>query len=364
MFNSKPISTMKKFIIFGAAVGMLAALASCNKQETVSSPAAQQLKGKAELTVTVRGNVSGSKATVADTENEAKINGLQVFVFNEDALDMYGVDNTGADHLTIAVTKGSRSVYALVNAPDLSAVAYKSELLASVSKLTDNADAGNSFVMIGDKDVVIADATPVSINVKRIAARIKLDKLTRNFTNSQLAGLAADQFKIVRYYVTESAGDINYGLTSSYAPTIWHSSSLNDPKAIESSRNLLCHSIGLASLAEDSSYETAHSFYVYPNPAADATVAEPAPANPTRLVVELEIKGQKYAYPIPMPVIESNKSYEIRNLVITRLGNTTNGDDILDEGEDVPIEILDVQFEVVVLDWDLELLGENGVVTI
>ena len=176
MFNLKSFNQMKKFVLFGAAVAMLAALASCDRQEKASH-AAPIPEGKALLTVSVKGNVSSTRATIADTEAEARIASLQVFVFNDNALDMYGIDSEGHSSLTLAVTKGDRSVYALVNAPDLSAIAYKSELLNTVSLLTHNADAGNEFVMIGNTSVTISDATPVSINVKRIASRIKIDRL-------------------------------------------------------------------------------------------------------------------------------------------------------------------------------------------
>ena len=51
-------------------------------------------------------------------------------------------------------------------------------------------------------------------------------------------------------------------------------------------------------------------------------------------------------------------------LVITRLGNPSNGDDVIDPGEDDPIVSEEIPFTVVVNDWEQVLLGTDGTVTI
>ena len=109
---------MKKSIFVFAAA--LAALVACNKNEvTPVGPQNQESLEPCELTVGICGSMT--RATAVTKDNEAKVNDLQVFVFRGDELDAYAsVDN--AMQLTLSCTAGEREVYALVNAPEYSAV--------------------------------------------------------------------------------------------------------------------------------------------------------------------------------------------------------------------------------------------------
>ena len=140
---------MKKSIFAFAAA--LAALVACNKNEaTPMQPQNQESLVPCELTVGICGAIT--KATAVTTENEAKVNNLQVFVFRGDDLDAYAsVDN--AQELTLSCTAGDRVVYALVNAPDYSAVPGKAALLAKVSELS--ANSLSNFEKVGSKSVTL-----------------------------------------------------------------------------------------------------------------------------------------------------------------------------------------------------------------
>ena len=75
---------MKKSIFAFAAA--LAALVACNKNEaTPMQPQNQESLVPCELTVGISGAMT--KATAVTTENEAKVNNLQIFVFRGDDLD-------------------------------------------------------------------------------------------------------------------------------------------------------------------------------------------------------------------------------------------------------------------------------------
>ena len=90
----------------------------------------------------------------------------------------------------------------------------------------------------------------------------------------------------------------------------------------------------------------AQYFNAYPNlNSADDQVAD------TRLVVEATLDGRKYYYPVTMPKMESNKSYEISELKITRPGS---------DDPDKPIEIVDQDFKITVNPWDVVLVGNDG----
>lgn len=343
---------MKKIIYIAAA--LLGAVA-CNKNEAPQVVSPVEPAARAILNVSVKG--SGTKAD-AQTADEAKVNSLQVFVFNNDEVDVYGSDATGAKSITLNATTGARTVYAVVNAPSLASVKTMTGLKASLSNFTDN--TGTSFVMVGSKAVTLAADSEVSIDVNRIAARLVINKVTRKFNAPGLAALDASKFEVVRAYVCDVVADQKYDLSkTSYDK--WLSSTLKDGK-IASDNALLCKSASApATVAQDASLSFDASLYAYPN----ATAAESATAKFTRIILECKIDGAFYTYPILLKDgVANNKSYEIRELVLTRLGNPSNGDDVIDDGENDEIQAYDIPFGIEVKDWTVVLLGTEGTVTI
>ena len=309
---------MKKSIFAFAAA--LAALVACNKNEvTPMGPQNQpETLEPCELTVGICGSMT--KATAVTKDNEAKVNDLQVFVFRGDELDAYAsVDN--AMELTLSCTAGEREVYALVNAPEYSMVSSKTALLAKVSELS--ATSLTNFEMVGSKSVTLPQASTVSIDVNRIASRVVLKKVTRNFTSAALQSL---DFTVDAIYLINVAGNTSYDLTA--APGAWY----NVAKYNSELPSLLHDAVG-SKIANGASHNTAHSFYSYPNDAASKT---------TRLVIETTLGTTKYYYPINLPAMESNKSYEIAEVTITRPGS---------DDPDVPVSFADATFSINVIDW-------------
>ena len=316
---------MKKSIFAFAAA--LAALVACNKNEaTPMQPQNQESLVPCELTVGICGAMT--KATAVTTENEAKVNNLQIFVFRGDDLDAYAsVDN--AKELTLSCTAGERVVYALVNAPDYSTVSGKAALLAKVSELS--ANELDNFEMVGSKTVTLPQTGTVSIDVNRIASRVVLKKITRNFTSAALQSL---DFTVDAIYLVNVAGNTSYDLTA--APAAWYNVAENKGE--------------LASLLVDTpaypvengqSYPTAHTFYAYPNDLA---------VNTTRIVIETTLGETKYYYPINLPEMASNKSYEIEEVKITRPGS---------DNPDEPVSFEDASFSVNVIDWTVVPVTEG-----
>ena len=308
---------MKKSIFAFAAA--LAALVACNKNDVAPmQPQNQESLVPCELTVGICGSMT--KATAVTKENEAKVNNLQVFVFRGDDLDAYAsVDN--AMELTLSCTAGERVVYALVNAPDYSAVPGKAALLAKVSELS--ANSLTNFEMVGSKTVTLPQSEKVSIDVNRIASRVVLKKVTRNFTSAALQSL---DFTVNAIYIINVAGNTSYDLTA--APAAWYNvAKYNNELAA------LMHDAVDSKIVNGQSYGTQHAFYSYPNDATSKT---------TRLVIETTLGTTKYYYPINLPAMESNKSYEIAEVTITRPGS---------DDPDVPVSFEDATFSINVIDW-------------
>ena len=309
---------MKKSIFVFAAA--LAALVACNKNEV--TPVGPQNQSETlepcKLTVGICGSMT--KATAVTKDNEAKVNNLQVFVFRGDELDAYAsVDN--AKELTLSCTAGEREVYALVNAPAYSEVSSKTTLIAKVSELS--ANSLTNFEMVGSKSVTLPHTSSVSIDVNRIASRVVLKKVTRNFTSAALQSL---DFTVDAIYLINVAGNTSYDLSA--APGAWY----NVAKYNIELASLLHDTVG-SKIANGASHDTAHSFYSYPNDAASKT---------TRLVIETTLGTTKYYYPINLPAMESNKSYEIAEVTITRPGS---------DDPDVPVSFADATFSINVIDW-------------
>ena len=316
---------MKKSIFAFAAA--LAALVACNKNEaTPMQPQNQESLVPCELTVGICGSMT--RATAVTKENEAKVNNLQVFVFRGDDLDAYAsVDN--AQELTLSCTAGDRVVYALVNAPDYSAVPGKAALLAKVSELS--ANSLSNFEMVGSKSVTLPQSEKVSIDVNRIASRVVLKKITRNFTSEALQAL---NFKVDAIYLINVAGNTSYDLSA--APAKWYNVAENKDEVAS-----LLYDAPASLITNGQSYSTAHTFYAYPNDLA---------TNTTRLVIETTLGETKYYYPINLPEMAANKSYEIEEVKITRPGS---------DNPDEPVSFADATFSINVIDWTVVPVTEG-----
>lgn len=344
---------MKKYLLIAASA---LSLMACNKeQEVVNAPDTNNAQ-RAALKVEICGTSSLTKAE-AQTADEASVNNLQVFVFNEDQIDVYGTVSD-AKTITLDATTGARTIYAVVNAPDLKAVKTMSELKATLSKLTDN--SRDNFVMVGSKQETLSAQSNVSIDVNRIAARVVIGKITRKMGTAGLAALAEDKFEFVRAYLADVVAEQKYDRTlSTYSQ--WMSSALDD-SSIKTGNALIYHKPSAAvKIAQNASHTYNQYLYCYPN----ATTEDAAAARVTRLVIECKIDGAFYTFPVLLDMgVQSNKSYEIRELILTRLGNPSDGDDNIDDGEDEPIVSVEIPFGVEVKDWEVVLVGNEGTVTI
>ena len=316
---------MKKSIFAFAAA--LAALVACNKNEaTPMQPQNQESLVPCELTVGICGAMT--KATGVTTDNEAKVNKLQIFVFRGDDLDAYAsVEN--AKELTLSCTAGEREVYALVNAPDYSSVPGKAALLAKVSELS--ANTLTNFEMVGSKSVTLPQTSTVSIDVNRIASRVVLKKITRNFTSAALQAL---DFTVDAIYLVNVAGNTSYDLTA--APSTWYNIAENKGELAS-----LLADTPTAPIAQGQAYDTDHTFYAYPNDLA---------VNTTRIVIETTLGTSKYYYPINLPEMAANKSYEIEEVVLTRPGS---------DNPDEPVSFADATFSINVIDWTVVPVTEG-----
>ena len=331
---------MRKGFLMMAAVAAVFGTMSCKKDNVPSmnqGNANVPVDGeRTELTVDIATGMT--KSTTITAEDEVKVNNLQVFVFRGDALDAYGVADN-ASTVTVSCTKGNREVYAVVNAPDLKDIATKTDLLAAKSALSDNDES--NFVMIGKTNADLPSELPVNVEVDRIVSKVVLKTVNRAFTSAALAAL---NFSIDEIFITNVPGDVNYGLTDN--PVDWY-----NKMDYNSEMAMFTHDAPAASVVNEEAYSTQHTFYCYPNKAADSDATSWSPRR-TRLVLKTTLGTDTYYYPVTLPELENNKSYELE-LTITRPGS---------DNADMPVSFEDCAFEITVKPWTVVTVTDGIVI--
>lgn len=341
---------MKRHILILLGAVLVATAVSCNKNDSPAAPAAERIR----IVVDVEGSgapetrVTG--VTSNSTSSEAKVNSLQIFVFNGEQLDGYG-SSSGSLTATASCTAGTRDIWAVVNAPALASVSTKTQLLATVSDLA--AEISN-FQMVGSKSETLQKDGNVKITVDRLAARVVLKGIKNALTNAA----QASSFKVLSVYLTNVAGDVDFGHSSSYTVSKWY-----NRRGYQSANNLgnFTYDSVNKTIASGATDSEAHFFYSMPNANA-AAVGGPWTPRAARLVIKAEIAGIVYDYPITLPALESNKSYEISLVTITRLGNPDDGnepnnnDDI---DEEKPVVGFEQGFEITVNPWTVVTITET-----
>lgn len=346
---------MKRTVLFAAAAALMVAT-SCNKESAIPSLSEEQ---KVSIEVSIVSNTTPTKATgevntsaqAYHTADEAAINNLQVFVFAGDALDGYSAAEAGSTE--VECTAGSRDIYCIVNAPSLSDIKTKTALLAATSSLAEDSD---NFEMVGYKagqQITREGSSQITVEVSRIASKIVV-KAIQNALRVQ------GPMTIRRVYITNVAGEVNYGLD--YSPDVqgtWYNKG-----GYQASNNLgsFTQDLGLsAEVASGDSYSVDHYFYAYPNDNAYVPHGN-AGWTPKRtlLVVQVEYNGALYDYPVDLGVdLESNKMYVINNLKLVNLGNPDDGGEGGEDEEDI-VSGASVEVDVQVVDWGLILLGDES----
>jgi hypothetical protein len=225
----------------------------------------------------------------------------------------------------------------VVNAPDLSGVTALEELRNGLTFLSDNAP-GN-FVMTGYVNSVLHDNDIIPVTVRRIVARVSIGGVRTDFRF-----IRSDyEMTLDAVYLVNVPDDNNYeGLDKT--PMNWVNRLGHYDAGYDA---LLYDEVGGSLLKNGSPYEGEHVFYTYPSPAAPAgNYSEYWSPRRTLLVLEMTFNGEKAYYPLELPAIERNRTYEIEEVVITREPSAEPY---------VPILVGDTGVEVTVKTWELGL---------
>lgn len=294
---------MIKKICF-AAMAAVAAVGCCEK--SVELP---QYEESEEL-VTFSVSVPGPETKNVGIAEEKNVNNLQVIVFNK-----YGLYETSAyatrSSVDLTCTAGEKRMIALVNANREDNVKNVDDLAARSLYLKDTGEG--DLVMLGDTTLTVSAGNPITVDVSYLSSKISLEAVRLELADEQHKDLP---FAVKAVFLTNVAGDRQY--MTSGNPTVWyHEGVYNSDNTLP----FLHDRVNSGQLISgEKQYNTKHYFYCYPNQTDTKT----------RLVIQTEIAGQIYYYPIELDEVLENNEYSY-SVVLTRFG-AERPDGTLDKG--------------------------------
>ena len=321
---------MKKTLFIMAAVAAMAC--SCDKDADCGP--CQEAQTKATLNVSLDfEDEPQTRATsyVTAQTYETKVNDVQVLMFDSTgALNAYVDADTKTSGISISTTAGSKTVWAVVNGPNLSSITTLSALQSTAVDLGANSTTETTgFVMAGSTTCTVgSSAATASVAVKRLVARVALQKINNSLPASYGA-LTVNNVTLINVVG-------NQNLAGSASISTWYNKMGRKKDATATGQiidgstyvaeipTLTFKSVG-TSVANGGSLTptTPYLFYCYPNSTStDATGwSSSFTARKTRLVVAATIGGTKYYYPVVIDTPARNTAYTVE-LTITGLGST------------------------------------------
>lgn len=289
---------MKKIML--ALAVLMTCAASCGKTgEQVCVP-------DSELTVNICNEFT--RASVAATPAETALDLSKVFllVFRSDGSRELAQSVTlSSGAVTVNLSAGTKTVWVVANGPSsVLGVGSLADFKAMVSSLSDNSP---NFVMAGGATKTISGKDSVSIILKRLAAKIALVNICRDYSDMNYA---SSSLVVNRVYLSNVAAVCHYWSDSETSTVVGASSvpkwynplgvydlGSGDPAALLSVP--LNISLGNGSSYPGSAGEPV--MYAYPSL---------GPACP-KLVVDCSLAGTQGYYSVSLPAMESNKIYNV-----------------------------------------------------
>lgn len=370
---------MRKKLLF--AIGVI--LASCQQ----ITPSAWEQNPESASTETLLVNlvlpVGPSTKVLASEAKETAVNSLQIFIFkavsetdhSKNVRETDKWDASGNTALTLSTYTGDKIIWALVNAPRQS-FSNEAELLAHHSMLEENSATGLVMTGSATKKVVennthssVGDITSVPITVSHLGARLSIQNVKVDFSNTSLEGCYLD---IKEVYVLNAVNNVcldgksrtKEELKSSanwYNLEAWSGSIPTTAQSLLGDRGNLKITLGPTTGEK----ELNRCFYVYPNASTsnDDNTDATASARLTRIILHGYIRGEAgrklgdnikhaeesyYCFDIPKTstnaTLERNHSYDIQDITITMAGGPS------DAPEDRP-KFGKVKATITVSDW-------------
>lgn len=260
---------------------------------------------------------TGPSTKLSGTFSDNKVRDIQALVFRPDGtLDAYSTEVLSSDGITVSTTTGQKTICVFVNAPDLSDVATLTQLNAKTSNLlSDNPvqEDGLYPIMSGQKDAILTSDCELTIPVSRYVARVRVEKISNNLSNQALTGTP---LTLERLYLTNAVADVSLK-DATRTSDLWY----NKMGMTEDSPLLFEGFSPSIAISAGESFSGDNTLYLYPNDQEEDSFSSDWCARHSRFVFDAQVAGSLYYYPVTLPVIERNHSFELKNVVVARVGS-------------------------------------------
>lgn len=283
---------------------------------------------------------------------EKAVNSVQILVFDANGdINFYKDAGTSVSGISISTTTGAKTVWAVVNGPDLSEIDDMDALKATAVDLGDNSvTKSEGFVMAGSAScTVTASGATANVNVSRLVSRVALQRVT-NSLPSGYGAMTIDNVTLINVVG-------NQNLNGAAEIATWYNKAgrkdgataatqIIDGSANAASCPTLTFAAPAVSVANGADHIPSAPYltYCYPNgTTADVNGwSSTFTARKTRLIVAATIAGTRYYYPVTIDTPERNKAYTVE-LTITGLGS---------DDPDKPVEKGGITASVTVQGWE------------
>lgn len=386
---------MKKNFLFLTAALLLTGAVSC--QKTAPSPSVVPESGKPAGQVTVRIGIPDEETKVlANTDNvkDFQINSVQVFVFDHSDYPTDGSDKLETDYyyepatpvsntvdVTLNMTSDYKYIYVLVNKARMYRERGSYTLADFEAELVDLAEnSPTGLLMAGKGNIEVVgynnNQTPqiMAVYVRRLCAMVKLSSVKVDFSQTSLAGAT---FKITGMYLKNAvgrarmalSGDTSEAGSEGIVPFLPLSSA--QYANADNWYNKITLSSGCPAVLVDNTCNDACStdgtataigrcLFPFPNATTTDSHSNTWSVRRTRLTVKAHVTknadgisiDEDTYYTFDLPVLTSNKVYNIQNIHITQMGKS-------DDNTDAEIWGAVVSPTILVDEWDSDVINLN-----
>lgn len=285
----------------------------------------------ATLTLTLTS--ADTRTTVSQTqEQDNSIVTLDVFVFRNSGdgnadhrtLDTYRrFQGDGLDNLSLTTTTGPKTICIVANAHtgDFNGITTLDEF-RKLTALLQHEELG-SFTMYGEASATLSLTNKISVTLSRLVAKVSVTGIRTRFDGTPYQGQVLTGARL--YLINAHGKKILYNNHAPAAPVILNRNAYSGTDVNA------CTEAGLIAdeitgNIDGSGHSVAHHFYCYENHTEES-------AETTKLVLEAELNGVTYYYPIPVnqrgygwtegsPAgVTRNTAYSL-GITVTRPGST------------------------------------------
>ena len=310
-----------------AAAALL--VCSCSKSNLeVETEPLQESVLYVNLTADEQTRASGNGHGIQNDDNH--IQTLEIFVFrvnpggqDDGVLDGYrkfaGAELGDLSKLEVQTTTGEKMIYAVANSHRANWKGINTRALFEQQTAVLGDENLKSFIMVGGVQEQLKIASTVSFTIKRLVARVKVNSIKTAFKDGPYEGM---ELKDVKAYLLHAQAEkvIYNGLGDNLRVYNKGEAKAEDTDACTMDGLIYDN---LQSNVSDAGYTTPHYFYSFENGFAEETEGNKF----TRIVIEGELDGTVYYYPVVLKELKRNCCYSV-DITVKRPGSLDPDSDV------------------------------------